>query len=149
MDGTLDEWVHKSDTVDTEVRAYVSSLVTAVSQAPSRHPHPLLTSSQLGGISVEQHGRYVLGDSALECLKDIRRWLRVYDSKLDRLDVQRVLAESNLVKGDLLEILAGWQGDALFENKLRYKIATGCCAFSLCCGIKRMLTLVQWSYLFC
>jgi replication fork protection complex subunit Tof1/Swi1 len=57
--------------------------------------------------------------------------LRFYDQKLDRLDDQRVLAESNLVKGDLLEILAGWQGGALLENKLRYKISTGCCAFIL------------------
>ncbi|QDS75731.1 hypothetical protein FKW77_008264 [Venturia effusa] len=110
MDGTLDEWVTPaSTTVDPEVRAYVSSLITA-----------------LGGISIEHHGAYVLGDSALECLKDLRRWLKLYDQKLDRLDVQRVLAESNLVKGDLLEILAGWKDGALLENKLRYKIATSC-----------------------
>jgi replication fork protection complex subunit Tof1/Swi1 len=68
----------------------------------------------------------VLGDDAIAVLKDIRRWLKFYDEKLHRLDVQRILAESNLVKGDLLEILASWT-EAESENKLKFKVALGCC----------------------
>jgi replication fork protection complex subunit Tof1/Swi1 len=42
----------------------------------------------LGGSSVEgEQGVYVLGDDALACLRDIRRWLKLYDEKLNRLDV--------------------------------------------------------------
>jgi replication fork protection complex subunit Tof1/Swi1 len=68
----------------------------------------------------------VLGDDALACLKDLRRWIKVYDQRLNRLDVQRVLAESNLVKGDLLEILSSWaQSDK--KNKLKTKISLKCC----------------------
>jgi len=84
---------------------------------------------QLGGTSIEEHGRYVLGDDALGCLKDLRRWIKFYDQKLNRLDVQRVLAESNLVKGDLLEILAGWPEDAV-DDQLKSKIALACCKVS-------------------
>lgn len=62
----------------------------------------------MGGISIEDNGKYLLGDDIVGCLKDLRRWIRFYDEKLDRLDVQRVLAESNFVKGDILEILDSW-----------------------------------------
>ena len=83
---------------------------------------------QLGGVSIEQHGRYVLGDDALACLKDLRRWIKLYDQRFNRLDVQRVLAESNLVKGDLLEILASWPENAA-QDSLRSKIALACCQY--------------------
>jgi len=63
-------------------------------------------------------------------LKDLRRWIKFYDQKLNRLDVHRVLAESNLVKGDLLEILAGWPEDAA-EDQLKSKIALACRKVSL------------------
>jgi replication fork protection complex subunit Tof1/Swi1 len=106
---SLDDWVNQRETVDVETRAIVSSLVTA-----------------LGGTSIEHHGRYILGDDALACLKDLRRWIKVYDQRLNRLDVQRILAESNLVKGDLLEILSSWaQSDK--KNKLKTKISLKCC----------------------
>jgi replication fork protection complex subunit Tof1/Swi1 len=68
----------------------------------------------------------VLGDDAIAVLKDVRRWLKFYDEKLHRLDVQRILAESNLVKGDLLEILASWT-EAQTQSKLKSKVALGCC----------------------
>lgn len=84
---------------------------------------------QLGGTSIEEHGRYVLGDDALGCLKDLRRWIKFYDQKLNRLDVHRILAESNLVKGDLLEILASWPEDAA-EDRLKLKIALACRKYS-------------------
>lgn len=55
-------------------------------------------------------------------MKDLKRWIRFYDQKLGRYDVQRVLAESNLLKGDLLEILASWTEEQT-NNKLRAKVA--------------------------
>ena len=67
----------------------------------------------------------MLGDDALACLKDLRRWLKLYDTKLERYDVKRCLAEANLVKGDLLEILAQWKEDQQ-TSALRSKIAIGC-----------------------
>lgn len=68
----------------------------------------------------------MLGDEALACLKDIKKWLRLYDEKTNRMDVARCLAEANLVKGDLLEILAAWPEDAT-ENRFQSKIALACC----------------------
>ena len=67
----------------------------------------------------------MLGDDALACLKDLRRWLKLYDTKLERYDVKRCLAEANLVKGDLLGILAQWK-EGEQTSALRRKIAIGC-----------------------
>ncbi|KAH0565660.1 hypothetical protein GP486_000950 [Trichoglossum hirsutum] len=94
--------------VDPQVRAYVYSLISA-----------------LGGTGADEEGRYVLGDDALACLKDLKRWLKLYDERLNRLDVARCLAEGNLVNGDLLEILAAWSDDAM-GNKTKMKIALAC-----------------------
>ena len=80
---------------------------------------------QLGGTGADEYGRYVLGDEALACLKDIKKWLRLYDEKANRLDVSRCLAEANLVSGDLLPILALWS-EAAVENKFKSKIALAC-----------------------
>ena len=102
----MEVW-EKSETVDPEVRAYVYSLVNAV-----------------GGQSTLDD-RYALGDDALAVLNDLLRWLRLYDEKTNRFDVKRCLAEANLVKGDLLEILALWPEDAQ-ENKLKSKLALAC-----------------------
>ncbi|KAF9632068.1 Timeless protein [Lasiodiplodia theobromae] len=98
---SLDDWVSR-DTVDPEVRAHVYSLVSAV-----------------GGSSIEFEGRYVLGDDALACLKDIRRWLRLYDQRLNRHDVARCLAEADVVKGDLCEILALWTEERMNDTLKR------------------------------
>ncbi|KAL8731154.1 MAG: hypothetical protein Q9181_004401, partial [Wetmoreana brouardii] len=94
--------------VDPEVRAYVYSLVSA-----------------LGGTGTDEDGRYVLGDDALACLKDLKRWLKLYDEKANRLDVARCLAEANLVEGDLLEILGAWLEEAT-DDKFKSKIALAC-----------------------
>ncbi|EME41706.1 hypothetical protein DOTSEDRAFT_55457 [Dothistroma septosporum NZE10] len=102
----MDPW-EKSTTVDPEVRAYVTSLVNAV-----------------GGRSTYDDS-YSVGDDAIAVLKDLQRWLRLYDEKTNRLDVKRCLAEANLVKGDLLEILALWPEDA-FDNKHKSKLALAC-----------------------
>ena len=68
----------------------------------------------------------MLGDDALACLKDLKRWLKLYDERTDRLDVARCLAEANLVNGDLLEILASLS-DAAMEDRTKSKIALACC----------------------
>ncbi|KAL8791623.1 MAG: hypothetical protein Q9195_005772 [Heterodermia aff. obscurata] len=96
------------NTVDPEVRAYVYSLVSA-----------------LGGTGADEDGKYLLGDDALACLKDIKKWLKLYDEKSNRLDVARCLAEANLVNGDLLEILAAWPEEAT-DDKLKSKISLAC-----------------------
>ncbi|KAK4495593.1 hypothetical protein PRZ48_012861 [Zasmidium cellare] len=102
----MDPW-EKSTTIDSEVRAYVTSLVNAVG----------------GSSSVDN--TYAIGDDAVAVLKDLQRWLRLYDEKTNRLDVKRCLAEADLVKKDLLEILALWPDEAT-HNKHKAKIALAC-----------------------
>ncbi|KAI0525578.1 timeless protein-domain-containing protein [Xylaria bambusicola] len=99
-----------SDIVHPEVRAHINSLVSA-----------------LGGLGVdgEDDGRYVLGDSALEVLRDIKKWIRFYDEKTNRMDVARCLFEANLIDGDLLHILATWPENAT-DNKFKARAALAC-----------------------
>ncbi|KAK3684782.1 timeless protein-domain-containing protein [Podospora appendiculata] len=94
-----------SDTVHPEVRAHINSLVSA-----------------LGGFGDDG---YKLGDDALECLRDLKRWIRFYDEKTNRMDVARCLAESNLVGNDLLHILATWTQNCA-DTKFRARIALAC-----------------------
>jgi replication fork protection complex subunit Tof1/Swi1 len=80
---------------------------------------------------LDEDGRYVLGDDALACLRDLKRWLKLYDEKLNRLDVARCLAEAKLVTGDLLPILASWQEEKHqipggTSNKLKARVALSC-----------------------
>ncbi|KAF2644896.1 timeless-domain-containing protein [Massarina eburnea CBS 473.64] len=98
---TLDEWA--KDPVDPEIRAHVYSLITA-----------------LGGTG--DNGTYQLGDDVILCLKDLKRWLKLADQQLNRRDVARCMAEANLVKGDLLEILAK-VSDNLMHDVRKQKIA--------------------------
>ena len=84
-----------------------------------------LTSAKLGGSGADEDGRYILGDDALACLRDLKRWLKLYDEKANRLDVARCLAESNLVGGDLLQILAAWPESAT-DDRLKLKTALAC-----------------------
>lgn len=67
-----------------------------------------------------------MGDDALACLKDLKKWLKLHDEKANRLDVARCLAEANVVSGDLLEILAGWPEEAT-NDRIRSKVALACC----------------------
>lgn len=78
----------------------------------------------------------MLGDDALACLKDIKRWIRLYDEGYNRHDVARALAEADLVNNDLLEILSSWPETDEGQG-LRYKIAASCCKFEH--AIKRHL----------
>jgi replication fork protection complex subunit Tof1/Swi1 len=61
----------------------------------------------------------------LACLRDLKKWLKLYDEKANRFDVARCMAESNLVGGDLLQILAAWPGSAT-NDRLKSKIALSC-----------------------
>ncbi|KAI0194618.1 timeless protein [Astrocystis sublimbata] len=99
-----------SDIVHPEVLAHITSLVSA-----------------LGGFSADDddEGRYVLGDSALEVLRDIKKWLRFYDEKTNRMDVARCLSEANVIEGDLLHILATWP-EAATDNKTKARAALAC-----------------------
>jgi len=96
------------DIVHPEVRAHVNSLVSA-----------------LGGFSAFEDGRYVLGDSALEVLRDLKKWIRFYDEKTNRMDVARCLYDSNVLEGDLLHILASWPESAA-DNKFKSRAALAC-----------------------
>lgn len=66
-----------------------------------------------------------MGDSALEVLRDIKKWIRFYDEKTNRMDVARCLAEANLIDGDLLHILAAWP-EAAADNKFKARAALAC-----------------------
>lgn len=61
----------------------------------------------------------------MACLRDLKKWLKLYDEKANRLDVARCLAESNLVGGDLLQILAAWPENAT-DDRQKSKIALAC-----------------------
>lgn len=58
-------------------------------------------------------------------LRDLKRWLKLYDEKTNRLDVARCLAEANIVRGDLLPILSTWKENAKNE-KAKARIALAC-----------------------
>lgn len=82
--------------------------------------------SQLGGFNDEDDGTfYRLGDDALDVLRDIKKWIRFYDEKTNRMDVARCLADANLVTGDLIHILALWSENSA-DDKYRSRIALAC-----------------------
>ena len=58
-------------------------------------------------------------------MKDLLRWLRLHDYKYKRFDVRRCLAHDNIVKGDLLEILAQFPESGT-ESRLKSRTALGC-----------------------
>jgi replication fork protection complex subunit Tof1/Swi1 len=76
-------------------------------------------------VNADTDGQYQLGDDALEVLRDIKRWIRFYDEKTNRMDVARCLYEANLIQGDLLPILAMWR-DASSDTKFKARIALAC-----------------------
>ncbi|SPO00724.1 related to Topoisomerase 1-associated factor 1 [Cephalotrichum gorgonifer] len=94
--------------MNEEVQAHVNSLVSA-----------------LGGTSADDDGRYVLGDDALDVLRDLKKWIRFYDEKMNRMDVARCIADSNIVDVDLLHILAMWtEGES--DSKFKSRLALAC-----------------------
>ncbi|KAL4956214.1 timeless protein-domain-containing protein [Aspergillus filifer] len=97
-----------AEVIDPDVRSHVYGLVTA-----------------LGGFNGEDADRYVLGDDALSVLRDIKRWLKLYDEKFNRMDVARCLGEANLVNGDLIQILSLWWVNGQ-QSKYMSRIALAC-----------------------
>lgn len=67
----------------------------------------------------------MLGDSALEVLRDIKKWIRFYDEKTNRMDVARCLSEANIIEGDLLHIIAAWSENET-DNRFRARAALAC-----------------------
>ncbi|KAJ5543159.1 DNA repair protein (Tof1) [Penicillium sp. DV-2018c] len=108
MDDDVVALGHDVQVVDPDVRNYVYGLVTA-----------------LGGFNGENADQYVLGDDALACLRDIKRWLKLYDEKNNRMDVARCLGEANLVNGDLFPILSLWWATGQ-KSKHMSRIALAC-----------------------
>ena len=96
--------------VEPEIRDSIVSLVSA-----------------LGGTEYEGEDRvkYGLGDDALGCLKDIRKWLRMYDERMRKLDVARCIADTTLVLTDIPYILAQWSEEEE-ENALKFRLALAC-----------------------
>lgn len=68
----------------------------------------------------------MLGDDALACLRDLKRWMKLYDEKMNRLDVARCLGEANIVNGDLLPILAQWSPETSSKGT-KARVALACC----------------------
>ncbi|GAO47499.1 timeless-domain-containing protein [Saitoella complicata NRRL Y-17804] len=96
------------------LHAYVSSIVTA-----------------LGGIDqADPQRRYILGDDALGCLKDLKKLLRQDES----WTCARILTDTNVVNGDLCEILAAWTDEEV-ENKAKARYGLACV---------EPLTLLTW-----
>lgn len=58
-------------------------------------------------------------------LRDIKRWIRFYDEKTNRMDVARCVHQANLIEGDLLPILATWPENAT-DSKFKARIALAC-----------------------
>ena len=81
---------------------------------------------QLGGFNGDDSDQYTLGDDALACLRDIKRWLKLYDEKNNRMDVARCLGEANLVNGDLIPILSLWWNNGQNSRHMS-RIALACC----------------------
>ncbi|KAF3770958.1 essential for circadian rhythmicity [Cryphonectria parasitica EP155] len=105
----MDPPAGREDVVHPEVRAHINSLVSA-----------------LGGFNDEDDGTYYrLGDDALDVLRDIKKWIRFYDEKTNRMDVARCLADANLVSGDLIHILALWSENGR-DDKYKAKVALAC-----------------------
>ena len=63
----------------------------------------------------------MLGDAALDVLRDLKKWIRFYDEKMNRMDVARCIADSNVVDEDMLHVLSMWtenESDSKFKSRL-------------------------------
>lgn len=77
--------------VDSEVQGSISNLVSA-----------------LGGVDLSTQ-EYKLGDEALACLRDLKKWLQNYDAKYERLEVSCAIANTTLIVFDIPQILGSWE----------------------------------------
>jgi replication fork protection complex subunit Tof1/Swi1 len=82
--------------------------------------------SALGGIDyTDQQKQYVLGDDALGCLKDLKKWVKFYGSS-GKLDALRCIAGTSLVSVDISHILGQFK-EGQESDKLKMRIALNCC----------------------
>jgi replication fork protection complex subunit Tof1/Swi1 len=81
--------------------------------------------SALGGIDhADPAHAYLLGDDALGCLKDIKKWIRFY-AAAGKLDALRCIADTNLVQLDLCSILAAFTQGQEHDNA-KARLALNC-----------------------
>jgi Timeless protein len=81
--------------------------------------------SALGGIEYAQPDHpYSLGDDALGCLKDIKKWVKFYGSN-GKLDALRCIADTNLVSLDLCQILGHFK-EGQENDKIKWRLALNC-----------------------
>lgn len=83
---------------------------------------------------------YKLGQDALACLKDIKRWIKSVDEKKGNFDVALACADSGLVVNDLLVILCQW--DSQQNSKKPLKNARTMEKIMLSC--LELLVLLTW-----
>lgn len=83
---------------------------------------------------------YKLGQDALACLKDIKRWIKSVDEKKNNFDVALACADSGLVVNDLLVILCQW--DSQLNSKKPMKNARTMEKIMLSC--LELLVLLTW-----
>lgn len=83
---------------------------------------------------------YKLGQDALACLKDIKRWIKSVDEKKNNYDVALACADSGLVVNDLLVILCQW--DSQQNSKKPMKNARTMEKIMLSC--LELLVLLTW-----
>jgi replication fork protection complex subunit Tof1/Swi1 len=82
--------------------------------------------SALGGVDYAASGRpYVLGDDALGCLKDLKKWVKLYGTS-GKLDALRCIAETNLVSLDICQILGNFR-ERQENDKVKWRLALNCC----------------------
>jgi replication fork protection complex subunit Tof1/Swi1 len=99
----------ESDDLDQSLRDSVTGLVSA-----------------LGGVDFTDPNRpYVLGDDALGCLKDLKKWVKFYGSS-GKLDALRCIADTNLVSLDLCQILGQFR-EGQENDKMKSRLALNCC----------------------
>ena len=81
--------------------------------------------SALGGIDFANPSRpYVLGDDALGCLKDLKKWVKFYGAS-SKLDALRCIADTNLVSLDICQILGSFK-EGQENDKIKWRMALNC-----------------------
>jgi hypothetical protein len=84
--------------------------------------------SALGGIDFASPNRpYVLGDDALGCLKDLKKWVKFYGAS-GKLDALRCIADTNLVSLDICQILGSFK-EGQENDKVKWRMALNCRTF--------------------
>ncbi|OLL26279.1 Phosphatidylinositol 3-kinase tor2 [Neolecta irregularis DAH-3] len=95
--------------VDSEIRTRISNVVSAI-----------------GGFNhADESCPYVLGDDALNCLKDLKKWLRGHDDRLGVWDAARCMAEAQMVQNDICPTLSLWD-ESSSSDRQKSRLALAC-----------------------